>query len=286
VSAHATGIGRDFSVNPSAAARGNPAAWHLTWGFTGWQVLGSNQRRLSRRFYRPPIFETVSAARCTCCRLSQSASDGRYRPAASRLGLTWLVCSATFRGACVAPAAPARLQGSRSLSLFHPDLGVRLFHPNLGWEPVNLYVMRRVRWSIRWPRWPLSAGVTARSRGDARPAGPARPPASGCHEQSAVDRADRAGPLGELSQVLQTTPVGLAGRLASPRPDPPRQPAQRQPARDRLQGHQGGPGASIGRPYQPRPGPCGVLPRVLGAPAWPPPGQRHRSLTGRFRPSA
>ena len=27
-------------------------AWGLTWGF-GWQVLGSNQRRLSRRFYRP-----------------------------------------------------------------------------------------------------------------------------------------------------------------------------------------------------------------------------------------
>jgi hypothetical protein len=28
----------------------------LTWGFIGWQVLGSNQRRLSRRFYRarPP----------------------------------------------------------------------------------------------------------------------------------------------------------------------------------------------------------------------------------------
>ena len=28
-------------------------AWHLTWDFTWWQVLGSNQRRLSRRFYRP-----------------------------------------------------------------------------------------------------------------------------------------------------------------------------------------------------------------------------------------
>jgi hypothetical protein len=24
----------------------------MTWGFAGWQVLGSNQRRLSRRFYR------------------------------------------------------------------------------------------------------------------------------------------------------------------------------------------------------------------------------------------
>ena len=34
----------------------------VTWGFTGWQVLGSNQRRLSRRFYRPlPL-----ATRATC----------------------------------------------------------------------------------------------------------------------------------------------------------------------------------------------------------------------------
>ena len=32
---------------------GTPAPG-LTWGFE-WQVLGSNQRRLSRRFYRPPI---------------------------------------------------------------------------------------------------------------------------------------------------------------------------------------------------------------------------------------
>jgi hypothetical protein len=27
----------------------------LTWGFSWWQVLGSNQRRLSRRFYRYPL---------------------------------------------------------------------------------------------------------------------------------------------------------------------------------------------------------------------------------------
>ena len=27
-------------------------AWHLTCGYSWWQVLGSNQRRLSRRFYR------------------------------------------------------------------------------------------------------------------------------------------------------------------------------------------------------------------------------------------
>ena len=33
----------------------------LTWGFE-WQVLGSNQRRLSRRFYRPPIPPMVMAA--------------------------------------------------------------------------------------------------------------------------------------------------------------------------------------------------------------------------------
>jgi hypothetical protein len=47
---------------------------------------------------------------------------------------------------------------------------MRPFHPRFGWDLVNLYVMRRVRWSIPWPRWPLSTGVTARSRGDARPA--------------------------------------------------------------------------------------------------------------------
>ena len=29
--------------------------WPLTWGFSWWQVLGSNQRRLSRRFYSLPI---------------------------------------------------------------------------------------------------------------------------------------------------------------------------------------------------------------------------------------
>jgi hypothetical protein len=31
-------------------------------GFTGWQVLGSNQRRLSRRFYRPTSFTAIRAA--------------------------------------------------------------------------------------------------------------------------------------------------------------------------------------------------------------------------------
>ena len=33
----------------------------LSCGFTGWQVLGSNQRRLSRRFYRPASFTAVQA---------------------------------------------------------------------------------------------------------------------------------------------------------------------------------------------------------------------------------
>ena len=48
-----------LSVTGSATDR---AAWHLTWGFTRWQVLGSNQRRLSRRFYRRTSFTTVQAA--------------------------------------------------------------------------------------------------------------------------------------------------------------------------------------------------------------------------------
>jgi hypothetical protein len=31
----------------------------LSWGFPWWQVLGSNQRRLSRRFYRQPSMRTL-----------------------------------------------------------------------------------------------------------------------------------------------------------------------------------------------------------------------------------
>ena len=45
----------------------------LTWALTGWQVLGSNQRRLSRRFYRPlPL-----ATRATC--LKPSTKDGTLK---------------------------------------------------------------------------------------------------------------------------------------------------------------------------------------------------------------
>lgn len=113
---------------------------------------------------------------------------------------------------------PADLAGNRShWGLLHPGR-MRLFHPNLGWEPVNLYVMRRVRWSTPWPKRPLSTGVTARSLGDARPAAPAPPPAPGCHEQSAVDRADRAGRLGELSPVPQTTPPAWQTGWRAPDP--------------------------------------------------------------------
>jgi len=45
---------------PQARPPGTPAPG-LTWGFV-WQVLGSNQRRLSRRFYRQPSMRTL----CVC----------------------------------------------------------------------------------------------------------------------------------------------------------------------------------------------------------------------------
>ncbi len=44
------GIGREYNIQPVPGSAGDGTAWHLTWGFTRWQVLGSNQRRLSRRF--------------------------------------------------------------------------------------------------------------------------------------------------------------------------------------------------------------------------------------------
>jgi hypothetical protein len=53
---------RRFTAPLPAADRQDQAKRSLTWGFTWWQVLGSNQRRLSRRFYRPlPL-----ATRATC----------------------------------------------------------------------------------------------------------------------------------------------------------------------------------------------------------------------------
>ena len=44
------------------ARKNDLAAYRLSWRYMWWQVLGSNQRRLSRRFYRPlPL-----ATRATC----------------------------------------------------------------------------------------------------------------------------------------------------------------------------------------------------------------------------
>jgi hypothetical protein len=56
------GAGAQVRAQAPAASGDDLAEYRLSWGYMWWQVLGSNQRRLSRRFYRPlPL-----ATRATC----------------------------------------------------------------------------------------------------------------------------------------------------------------------------------------------------------------------------
>jgi hypothetical protein len=57
-----TGASAQVRARAPAAIGDDLTACCLSWGYMWWQVLGSNQRRLSRRFYRPlPL-----ATRATC----------------------------------------------------------------------------------------------------------------------------------------------------------------------------------------------------------------------------
>jgi hypothetical protein len=47
---------RIFRLTAAAASGDDLAAYRLSWRYMWWQVLGSNQRRLSRRFYREPPY--------------------------------------------------------------------------------------------------------------------------------------------------------------------------------------------------------------------------------------
>jgi hypothetical protein len=60
-------VSLDAELSEIAAGRGPRGS--LTWGFAGWQVLGSNQRRLSRRFYIPEGAGRGQGAVCPvfCC---------------------------------------------------------------------------------------------------------------------------------------------------------------------------------------------------------------------------
>jgi len=75
----ATGLERGQLLTTCALVRGGLGCW--------WQVLGSNQRRLSRRFYRPPINGRHSGKFSCLARLGQALGmimDSREH--GSRLG--------------------------------------------------------------------------------------------------------------------------------------------------------------------------------------------------------
>ncbi len=48
-------VGAQVRAHAPAVSGDDLAGCCLNWGYMWWQVLGSNQRRLSRRFYRPFI---------------------------------------------------------------------------------------------------------------------------------------------------------------------------------------------------------------------------------------
>jgi hypothetical protein len=59
-SSHRASAAISAVIRPGSAE--DRSAWHLTCGFAWWQVLGSNQRRLSRRFYRQITFMVLQGA--------------------------------------------------------------------------------------------------------------------------------------------------------------------------------------------------------------------------------
>ena len=75
-------------AGPISAATDGPDhfTWRLTLGFTWWQVLGSNQRRLSRRFYRP-----AGGTAVTCANATVESDLGTHWTC------SWLVAVATLR---------------------------------------------------------------------------------------------------------------------------------------------------------------------------------------------
>src|SRR5689334_19861744 len=76
----------------------------LTWGYGWWQVLGSNQRRLSRRFYRPlPL-----ATRATC--RTPPDHDGTVKDSGTARArhLRWPTATPWFESSAC-PAHPGRL---------------------------------------------------------------------------------------------------------------------------------------------------------------------------------
>ena len=68
-------------------------------------------------------------------------------------------------------------------------------------------------------------------------------------------------PARQAASAGAAGPGQLAGAAALP--GPPRRPAHGQPARDRHQVHKGLVAACLHCLYEPRPGPCGVPPRLL-----------------------
>ncbi|MFE9859077.1 hypothetical protein [Streptomyces sp. NPDC005780] len=76
-----------------------------------------------------------------------------------------------------------------------------------------------------------------------------------------IDPTNRSIRLGKRPHPGAHGPGQLVG--PSPLSSPPREPAHRQPPRDRYQDHQNRPGVGLDRLPQPPSGPCGVPPRTL-----------------------
>jgi len=55
-------------------------SWHVSW----WQVLGSNQRRLSRRFYRQPSMHTICGRRPAATSPAACSPTAAFRPGSVR----------------------------------------------------------------------------------------------------------------------------------------------------------------------------------------------------------
>jgi hypothetical protein len=111
-----------------------------------WQVLGSNQRRLSRRFYRPRIIRGGRPRRSRRPRGGSSATSGFPSPPANSL-LSWTACSnddhsgRSHRAKIRTPRSPRGQHGSstRSGNDGHQPgtTGITLGHPARPGRPAD-----------------------------------------------------------------------------------------------------------------------------------------------------
>jgi hypothetical protein len=120
------------------ASRENPASGHIR---RVWQVMGSNHRRLSRRFYRPSLLAEAYAA------------DQRVRAARHASGPP--------------PSAMRPLDDAAPGGLEDPPVRGRAVAPDVGRR--SLRVRAEWRWSLSREKATSPGGAGPRGRGGCRP---------------------------------------------------------------------------------------------------------------------